>query len=414
MGIMVRNLIDKFPIFSHKRDGRRLVYLDSAATTQKPQAVIDAVSSFYSTNNATVHRGIYALSEHSTEQYELVREKLAKFINAKEACEIIFTSGATEGINFVADTWGRANVKADDEIVLTRAEHHANLLPWQRLAQQTGAKIRFMELDKETFMIDAAAVKIISPKTKIVALTHISNVLGNVWSAGQLETIIARAREVGAVVLLDAAQSVAHQPIDVQKLNPDFLVFSGHKMFAPTGVGVLYIAKRLHASVEPYRVGGSMVYEASYEKAMWLQAPQKFEAGTPAIEAVIGLGAAVDFINKEINFQGIQKHEAALCAKLLDGLKTIHGCAVFGNEKMLRHEGHLVTFVLDGIHAHDVAAELDRYNIAVRAGHHCAQPLAGYLGIDVSVRASFSVYNVEADVEAVVVVLREIVKKFRS
>jgi len=398
----------QFPFLTSKKE-QKLIYFDNAATTQKPQSVIDALTDFYVSTNAPVHRGIYELSEQATTLYEGVRDKVARFVGATDRSEIIFTSGATEGINFIADTWGAANLKPGDEIVLTQVEHHANLLPWQRLAKRTGATLKFIKFDTKTFLLEPPEKDFFSGKTKLVAITHSSNVFGHVWPEGSLELIIKHAHAVGAKVLLDSAQSVPHQSIDLQKLNPDFCVFSGHKMFAPTGVGVLFIKKELHDEIEPYRVGGSMVYEASLESATWKKSPHKFEAGTPPIAQVVGLGAAIDFFHEYVDFAALQKHESALCDAAIKGLSDIDGVKIYGT-----NASHLFSFTVDGIHAHDIAAMLSEQGIAVRAGHHCAQPLAKLLGLSASVRVSFSLYNTLEEVEVFVRRLKQIIKNFRS
>lgn len=405
----VKKIREQFPIF-----GTELVYLDSAATSQKPQSVIDAVSNFYAHEYASVHRGVYDLSERATERYESVRTGVARFINATDTSEIIFTSGTTGGINFVADTWGMEYVKEGDEILVTQAEHHANLLPWQRLARQVGATLRFIEIDTDSFLCAESAIDLITPKTKLVALIHSSNVLGNIWRYGQLDALIEKAHSVGARVLLDGAQSVPHQKIDVQRLNPDFFVFSGHKMLGPTGVGALYMKQELQEGVPPYQVGGSMVYEATFDHATWAKPPAKFEAGMPPIAQVIGLGASIDFYNSHIDFDALCKNESGLSMRTLEAIRRIDGITPLVNEKNIETCGHLVAFTVDGIHAHDVAAMLGMRDIAVRAGHHCAQPLAGVLGIDASVRASFCAYNTIDDVEKFVRELRDVVQTFKN
>jgi cysteine desulfurase/selenocysteine lyase len=406
----IESLRGQFPIFKNVK--KPFVYLDNAATSQRSQNVIDAVHNFYTSGNASVHRGVYDLSERATQLYEDSREKVAKFINASESCEVIFTSGTTESINFVADAWARQNIKAGDEIVLSQVEHHANLLPWQRVAKATGAKLRFIELDTETFLIKDPG-DIINKNTKLVSLVHVSNVLGNFWQDGQLESIIKKAKSVGAKILLDGAQSVSHQKVDVQALGVDFFAFSGHKMLAPTGIGVLYIKKDLHDDVEPYQVGGSMVYEASYESAVWQQAPGKFEAGSPPVAQAIGLGAAVDFYNEHVDFDAIHKYESGLCAKMHDGLKELGKVTMLGNSDQLSCCGHLIAFVVDGIHAHDVSAMLGMRGVATRAGHHCAQPLAKLLGIEASARASLCFYNNEEDVDIFLEEMKNLIKSFK-
>jgi len=405
-----------FPLLSEKSDNQQpLIYLDTSSTAQKPAVVIDTLARFYTSINANVHRGLYELGEGATTQYEAVREKVAHFINAQHADEIIFTKGTTEGINFIAACWAEQHLKAGDEIVLTQAEHHANLLPWQRVAQKTGAKLVFIQLDKETFTFKNPE-QFITSKTKLLAVTYSSNVLGDVWDHNrqQLENLVARAHAVGARVLIDAAQAVMHRKLDIQHLNPDFLVFSGHKMMGPTGVGVLYIKKMLHDAVQPYQTGGSMVHFVSFEKATWAPSPQKFEAGTPPIAAVLGLGAAIDYINQKINFEQLQKHEARLCSVLIDGLEKIEGVRIVGNKLWARHHGHLISFMFDGAHPHDIASILGVQRIAVRAGHHCAQPLVHMLGIDSLLRVSFGVYNTIEEVEIFIKALAQAVTVLRT
>ncbi len=388
-----------FPIFKSHRD-KPLVYLDNAATTHKPQVVIDAITNFYTHAYATVHRTLYPMGEAATTSYEAVRDKVARFINAKDRCEIIFTKGTTESINFIAQAWALQAIKPGDQVLVGSIEHHANLVPWQEVARATGASIVYLPLNPITYQFDNPEAYL-SPKTKLVAVAHSSNVLGNVWNEGthQLENFIKTAHTLGARVLVDAAQSVAHQKIDVQTLDADFLAFSGHKMFAPTGVGVLYIKKELHDTVQPYQVGGSMIWEVTYQGASWAKAPQKFEAGTPPIAAVIGLGAAIDYIDGHITFDQLRIHEAALCKQLIDGLLAIDGVTIIGNLASLATAGHLVCFAIKDIHTHDLASLLAQDGIAVRAGHHCAQPFVSSLDTSSLIRVSVTAYNTPQDIE---------------
>ena len=421
-----------FPIFGEKGIPKELVYLDSAATSQKPQQVIDAISNFYQNYNANVHRGVHDLSEQATKLYEDARQKVSKFINSSDFSQIIFVQSATAGINFVADAWARKNLKPGDEILISQAEHHSNFLVWQRLAKETGCKIKFITLNQSTFTFGCANKehydletvsfysnescgnngvcidpkfdfweKLITPKTKLVSITTDSNVLGPVWGEDEtrLQKLIESAQRVGAKVLLDAAQTIPHKKINVKKLNPDFLVFSGHKMLAPTGIGVLYIKKSLHDDVEPYQLGGSMVASVSLENSIWKKAPLKFEAGTPPVSSAIGLGAAIDYFNNNVDFFELAKHEAELCSKLINGLNSFEKINILGNVEYIKKYGHLVTFEVEGIHAHDIAAYLDMRGIMARAGHHCAQPLATQLGVDSSLRVSFYMYNNLSDVK---------------
>lgn len=406
-----------FVIFQQcPRTGQKpLIYLDNAATAHKPLSVINAIMQFYSTSYATVHRALYELGERATAQYEQAREKVASFINAQHSNEIIFTRGTTEGINFIATAWALSNLKAGDEIVLTQAEHHSNLLPWQWVAEKTGARLVFLEINPETYLLENPE-KFLSPRTKLVAVTISSNVLGPIWDSSnqQLEQFITQAKALGAHILLDAAQAVAHQPVDVQNLKADFLVFSGHKMFGPAGIGVLYINKKLHNAVEPYQRGGSMVHEVAFTHATWAKSPQKFEAGTPPIAGAIGLGAAVDYIKENIDFIQLKQHEASLCQLLIEGLKNIPEVTIVGNSERIRQEGHLVSIMIEGIHPHDIATHLGYNGIAVRAGHFCAQPLITHLGFESLLRISFAVYNTPQDVEMFLQALQSCISLLKS
>lgn len=404
------NLKKDFPIFENNKN---LVYLDNAATTQKPRAMIQSIVDFYEKYNSNVHRSIYELGETSTFFYEQAREKIAKFLNA-ELEEIIFTSGTTEGINFIADSWARQHVLKDDFIVTTQVEHHANFLPWQRVAKRNNAKLKYLEIDTDNYLLKNPKQNFWHDKIKLVAISGNSNVLGDIWHKGQLENIIEKSHEIGAKVLIDAAQMAPCEKINIKKLNIDFLALSGHKMLGPTGIGVLYIKKDLHEKVQPYQVGGSMVQVASFNGAIWKSAPYKFEAGTPPIAQAIGFGVAIDYLNEKVNFDELEKHNAKLCSKLLDGLLKIDKIKIWGNVDRLRNAGHLVCFSLPDIHAHDISGFLGQQNISVRSGHHCAQPLANVLGINSSVRVSFYIYNTEDDVKYFLEKLDETIKFFRK
>lgn len=401
------NTIKKyFPIFnSPKNTHSSLVYLDNAATTQKPACVIDKLIEFYTQYNSNVHRGLYELGESTTTRYEKARTAVAKFINAKHHEEVIFTKGTTEGINFIADTWALAHLKPGDEIVLTIAEHHANLLPWQRVAKKTGAILRFIDINHETFLPEDP-IQHITNKTKLVTLALISNVLGPLWAPEQLESIIKHAHTHGARVMIDAAQAVAHGPIDIQKLKPDFLVFSGHKVYGPTGIGVLYINKNLHDDIEPYQVGGLMVHNVTKNYVTWAQAPQKFEAGTPPIADALGLAQALEFIST-YPWEDISQHENSLYTTLVRELDTFPGIKIVGTREKFT-SNHLVSFYIRNIHAHDVANFLAQHNIAVRAGHHCTQPLINHLKLESLVRISIGIYNTHDDITHVINALKKL------
>lgn len=394
-----------FPILQQKVNGNQLIACDNASTTHKPQAVIDALVNFYTTTNANIYRGIHLFAEQATHAYEDARKKIADFISA-DSQEVIFTRGCTSGINFVVATWGQDNIKAGDEIIMTELEHHSNLLPWQRLAQQKGAVLKFIPIFPDGTVDLSNLNSLITNKTKMVSIIHVSNAVG---THVDVVAIIARARQVGAKILIDAAQSVAHQKINAHAIDCDFLVFSGHKILGPTGIGVLYIKKDLHKTLPPYEVGGGMVEDADCFHASWAPAPQKFEAGTPPIAQAIGLGAAIDYLQSNINFDELKEYEAQLCVRLIEGLQTLKQIKILGPIEELKKQGHLVSFLVEGIHSHDVAAFLDSKGISVRAGHHCAQPFAKKLGYDASVRISFYFYNTFEEIDAIINALKELV-----
>jgi len=396
-------LRNDFPILSQQANGHPLIYFDNAATTQKPQAVIDAELSFYTKNNANINRGIYQDAEIATQLYEQARTTVAQYIGAHWQ-EVIFTKGTTESINFIATAWATRVLKPGDEIVLTELEHHANLIPWQIVAQQTGAQLKFIPITADGTLNMNVLDTIITAQTKLVACTHVSNALG---THVDIKTIIDRAHAVGAKILIDAAQSVPHQNIHVHELDCDFLVFSGHKMFGPTGVGVLYIKQQLHDHIEPYQFGGGMVFEVDWHTSTWARSPQKFEAGTPPVAQAIALGVAINYL-QSLDLKKLQQHEAALCTRLIDGLQQIPGTQILGSIEQLKQQGHLVSFVKENIHAHDVAAYMDQYGIAVRAGHHCAQPLAKKLSIEGSTRVSFYAYNTIDEVDLFLSILKSL------
>lgn len=406
---MMNNIFKKlradFPILSQKVNGYPLIACDNASTTHKPQSVIDAIVKFYTTTNANIYRGIHLFAEQATQHYEDARKKVAHFIGAFPE-EIIFTRGCTAAINFVSATWGDEHIKAGDEIVMTELEHHSNLLPWQRLAHKKGALLKFIPIFPDGSLDLSHLDSIITHKTKMVSVIHVSNAVG---THVDIATIIARACAVGARVLIDAAQSVPHQKINVHELGCDFLVFSGHKLLGPTGIGVLYIKKELHEQVPPYEVGGGMVENVDCTHATWAPAPQKFEAGTPPIAQAIGLGTAIDYIQAHINFNDLIVYEAQLCSRFIDGLLQIQQVTVLGPIAELKKKGHLVSFLVKNIHSHDVASFLDSRGICVRAGHHCAQPFAKKLGYDASVRVSFYFYNTFEEVDFILAAIRELV-----
>ncbi len=392
-----------FPILSRTlRDGKRLVYLDSGATSQKPISVIEAESDFYRLHNAAVHRGAHQLAEEATDAYEGAREIVAKFINA-EIDEIVFTKSATESLNLVSYSMGNAlvgnrfHLSAGDSIVVTEMEHHANLIPWQQLAARTGATLTWLSVTPEGRLDLSNLNEVISEKTKVVALTHQSNVLGII---NPLEEIVKRAHEVGAVVVLDACQSVPHMPIDVKLLNIDFLAFSGHKAVGPTGVGIFWGRAELLADLPPFLTGGSMIENVTMTSATWAQAPKKFEAGVPNMAQAVGLGAALTYLSK-IGMQKIHDHEIGLTSNLLGKLSEISTLKVVGPTST-QMRGGTVSFTLGDIHPHDLGQFLDNQGIAVRTGHHCAWPLTRKLGVPATTRASLYLYNTEQDIDALI------------
>ena len=389
-----------FPILQRTvRGGNRLVYLDSGATSQKPEVVIAAESDFYRKHNAAVHRGAHLLAEEASLAYESARENVAKFIGG-EITETIFTKSATESINALAYSFGNSesgskfHLKAGDEIVVSEMEHHANLIPWQQLAKRTGAKLRWFEVTPDGRLDLSEIYELINKKTKIVAITHQSNVLGSITPVTQ---ITAAAKSVGAIVVLDACQSVPHFAVDVKKLDVDFIAFSGHKMLGPTGIGVLWGKQSLLEEMSPFLFGGSMIDSVSMEDATWAELPRKFEAGVPNMAQAVGLSKAVEYIN-EIGITNIHDHETVLTKALLDGLAHMQGVKVIGPIDMI-DRGGVVSFTVDGVHPHDVGQVLDQYGIAVRTGHHCAWPLMRKLNVVGTTRASFHLYNTISDVE---------------
>ena len=398
-----------FPIFERKvRGGNSLIYLDSGATSQKPNSVIEAESNFYRTVNAAVHRGAHLLAEEASEAYESAREKIAAFIGAISN-EVIFTKSATESLNIIAYSFGnpdsRINIKAGDQIVVTEMEHHANLIPWQQLAKRTGAELRWLSVTADGRIDLTNLDQVITKKTKIVAITHQSNVLGSILP---VETIVKASHAVGALVVLDACQSAPHFALDVNKLDIDFLAFSGHKTLGPTGIGVLWGKFDLLEKLEPSLFGGSMVDSVTMESATWAATPRKFEAGVPNMAQAVGLSAAIDYLN-HIGMHNIAQHEQDLTSYLLEGITSISGVKVIGPVDM-KDRGGVVSFTVDGVHPHDVGQVLDQYGIAVRTGHHCAWPLMRKLNLVGTTRASLYLYNSKSDVDS----LLESIEKVKS
>jgi cysteine desulfurase/selenocysteine lyase len=393
-----------FPIFERDFGGRTLAYLDSAATSQKPRTVIEAVTAYNTRYAANVHRGIYTIGEEATAAYEGARAKVARFINAPDAHEIVFVRNATEAINLVAYAWGRRNVGRGDVILLTELEHHSNLVPWQILAEEKGAVLEFVPIDDQGRLRLDAYDELVRRRPRLVAFTHVSNGLGTITPTAEM---VARARAAGALVLVDGAQAVPHLPVDVQALGPDMYVFSGHKALGPTGSGALWARRELLEAMPPFLGGGEMIREVHLRHAEYNDVPWKFEAGTPDIAAAIGLGAAVDYLS-DLGMERVREHEHALTTYALETLpREVPGIAIYGPPSA-DERGGVVTFNLPGIHPHDVASLLDREAVAIRAGHHCTMPLHERLGLDASARASFNVYSTTDDIDRLATGLRRV------
>jgi len=396
----------QFPILQREIDGRPLVYLDSGATSQKPEAVLRELDASYRLHNANIHRGVYTLAQEATDRFEGARERIARFIGASTA-ETIFTKNVTEAINLVAYAWGRQNVRAGETIVLTPMEHHANIVPWQQLALEVGARLAYVELTDDGLLDLDSLDALLERAPKLVAVAHVSNVLGTL---NPVETIVERSHAAGAVVLIDGAQAVPHLRVDVRALGADFYGFTGHKVYGPTGIGVLHGRRELLEAMPPFLTGGDMISSVDFESSTFHELPWKFEAGTsPYVEAT-GLGAAVEWLDA-LGLDAVHAHERALVAYALDALAEVPGLTVYGPSAEER--GSLVSFAVDGVHPHDVAELLNRRNVCVRAGHHCAQPLMRSLGVSATTRASFAAHSTRADVDALVDGLHEVRRVFR-
>jgi cysteine desulfurase / selenocysteine lyase len=397
----------EFPILHQKVHGQPLIYFDNAATTQKPRAVLEALQHYYERDNANVHRGIHELSNRATAAFEAARNRAAKFINARSQDEIVFTRGTTEGVNLIAQAWGSKNIRPGDKILLTEMEHHSNIVPWQLLAARSGAEIRFLPVTGDIGLLDLTRLdEWLTADVKIFAMTHISNSLGTINPVIEL---CARARKLGVLTLVDAAQSAGHRPLDVQEIGCDFLVFSGHKMCGPTGIGVLYGRQELLDAMPPYQGGGEMILNVSYEQSTWKHAPHRFEAGTPDISGAVGLHAAMDYL-ESIGRQRIAEHDQELGAYAYEKLAALDGgIRLFGP-----HIGRagLVSFLLKDVHAHDLVTVADQRGVALRGGHHCNQPLMHKFGVESTARASFYIYNTTQEIDRFVEVLHEIQRFF--
>ena len=392
-GFDVGRVREEFPALKQLVHGKPLVYLDNAATTQKPQLVIDAITRFYQEDCSNIHRGVHLLSERATKAYEDVRLAVQQFINAADPAEVIFVRGTTEAINLVAHSYGRTHVQAGDAVLISAMEHHSNIVPWQILCEERGASLRVVPMNgRGEFLLDEYE-KLLTPRTKLVAVSHVSNALGTVNPVRQ---IIAMAHEHGIPVLVDGAQAVPHLQVDVQELDCDFYAFSGHKMYGPTGVGVLYGKKRLLEAMPPYQGGGDMISSVTFEKTTYNRLPFKFEAGTPNIAGVIGLGAAIEYLGR-ISLERVAVHEHYLLAYATERISSLPSVRLIGTAQ---EKAAVLSFVLEGVHPHDIGTVLDQEGIAVRTGHHCAQPVMQFFGVPATARASFALYNTEEEVDA--------------
>ena len=397
----VERLREDFPILAERVRGKPLVYLDNAATSQKPRAVIDAVSRFYGSENANIHRGVHYLSERATVAYDAVRARVARFLNAASPSEIVFTRGTTEGINLVAQSWGRSTLKAGDEILITGMEHHSNIVPWQLVAAQTGATVRAVPITDSGELDLKAFDRLLTDRTRLLAVVHLSNALGTI---NPVRWMISHARERGIVTLVDGAQSAPHLPVDVQALDCDFFAFSGHKVFGPTGIGALYGRASLLEAMPPWQGGGDMIETVTLEQSTWAQPPARFEAGTPPIAQAIGLGAALEYV-EAVGRSAIGAWEEELLAYATERVGELGGVRIIGTA---REKASVLSFVVEGVHPHDVGAVLDDEGVAIRTGHHCAQPVMHRFGVPATARASFAFYNTRAEVDALVRGIRRV------
>ena len=401
----VKKVRADFPILSSQVHGKPLVYLDNAATTQKPQSVIDAISRYYTHENANIHRGVHHLSQVATDSYEAARQAVQRFLSAGDQREIIFVRGATEGINLVAQTYGRANVSAGDEIVISAMEHHSNIVPWQILCEEKGAHLRVAPINNEGELLLDKFEALLNEKTKLVAVAHISNALGTVNPIGRIVEI---AHSKGIPVLVDGAQAAPHLPVDVRALDCDFYAFSGHKIYGPTGIGVLYGKRTLLEAMPPYQGGGDMIRSVTFEKTIYNQLPYKFEAGTPHIAGVVGLGAALDYLSG-LGLEAALAHEQELLEYGTKALEAVPGLRLVGTAK---EKAGVLSFVMENIHPHDIGTILDQQGIAIRTGHHCAQPVMQRFGIPATARASLAIYNTRDDIDALVAGIHKLKEVF--
>ena len=404
-GFDVRRIREDFPILGQTVHGKPLVYLDNAATTQKPRAVLDALMAYYSEDNANVHRGVHLLSERATQAFEDARTTVQRFINAASAHEIVFTRNATEGINLVAQTFGRTRLGPGDEVLISAMEHHSNIVPWQMACEEKGASLRVIPITDEGMLQLEEYERLLGPRTKLVAIVHLSNVLGTI---NPVQQMIATAHRRGVPVLIDGSQAVHHMTVDVRALDADFYVFTGHKLYGPTGIGVLYGKERLLEEMPPYQGGGDMIKSVTFEKTTYNALPYKFEAGTPNIAGAIGLAAAVDYVTA-IGIDRISAHERELLAYGTAELSEVPGLTLIGTAA---EKSSVLSFVMDGVHPHDIGTIVDQEGVAIRTGHHCAQPLMQRLGIPATARASLALYNTREEIDALVAALHKVRQLF--
>ena len=389
-----QDIAKDFPILQREINQNKLIYFDNAATTQKPRQVISTITDFYNNTNSNIHRGVHTLSMESTYLYDQSKDKVAEFINSPDSDSIIFTRGTTESINLVAETWGRSNLNESSEVVITDLEHHSNIVPWQELIKETKSKLKYIPINKDGTLNFKDLDQIINSNTKLVSVTHVSNGIGTI---NDIKKIISRAKAVGAVTLIDAAQSAPHMPIDVQDLECDFLAFSGHKMLGPTGIGVLYGNKKLLEEMPAYQKGWDMILEVTYEKSSWNEVPWKFEAGTPNIAGAVGLKSAIDYL-QDISMEEIREHEKDITEYMYNEIRNIEGIDILGPENIDERAG-LISFNVPDVHPHDLGTFLDTKGIAIRTGHHCPMPLIKKLGSHSSARASFYIYNTKQEID---------------
>ena len=401
----VERLCEEFPILAIEAHGRRLAYLDNAATTQKPHEVLEAMTTYYTSQNANVHRGVHLLSERATLAFEQAREHVAAFFGAARPHEIVFTRNATESVNLVASSWGGANLKPGDEVLISAMEHHSNIVPWQLACERTGAALKVIPIDDRGVLDMEAFARLLTPRTKMVAVTHLSNALGTINPVAE---ITRAAHAAGAVVLIDGAQAAYHLPVDVQALGVDFYVATGHKLYGPTGMGVLYGREARLDAMPPYQGGGDMIASVTFEKSTWNALPYKFEAGTPHIEGAVALGTAVRFIRR-VGFDWIAAHERDLLAYATEAVSAVPGVRLVGTAP---EKASILSFVMDDVHPHDIGTVVDRAGVAIRTGHHCAQPVMARFGVPATARASLAMYNTRDDIDQLVAALHETRKVF--